>query len=169
MKKHPFLHVDFTSTVKLSESDRKKLVKWLSLASKVTEQLIRKKVISEIPNKMTVSLLLCGDTRIKKLNHDFRNKNKVTDVLSFPSYENLRKSNLKMNDIFLGDMAICHQQTKRQSKEFNISYFDEFIHLYFHGLLHLMGYDHEISAKEEKLMQEWEEEALKLFSIEKRK
>jgi probable rRNA maturation factor len=46
---------------------------------------------------------------------------------------------------------------------------DEFIHLFFHGVIHLMGFDHEISLKEEKIMEAWEEVALKKFGDLKRK
>jgi probable rRNA maturation factor len=72
-------------------------------------------------------------------------------------------------ELFLGDLAICHQKVISQADEFNISYFDEFIHLLFHGVIHLVGYDHEISLKEEKIMELWEEKALSLFSKAKKK
>jgi probable rRNA maturation factor len=57
---------------------------------------------------------------------------------------------------------------RQQAKQFNISYMDEFIHLFFHGLIHLMGYDHEISEEEERLMQLWEKLALDNFSKKKK-
>ncbi len=166
MKKHQFLNVDFHSTVKLSAATQKELILWLNWASPVVERLIKNKILPGFKGKtVSVSLLICGDARIKKLNSDYRNKNKVTDVLSFPSIENLREqSKFIDSDLFLGDLAICHPQTLRQSKEFSIGYLDEFIHLFFHGLLHLMGFDHEISKKEEKLMQDWEQKALAEFS-----
>jgi probable rRNA maturation factor len=93
----------------------------------------------------------------------------VTDVLSFATYENLRKKTVQEDRLFLGDLAICHTQTKRQAAKFGISYFDEFIHLFFHGVIHLMGYDHEISMNEERMMQKWEDEALKRFSDYKKR
>ncbi|MGE3611846.1 MAG: rRNA maturation RNase YbeY [Bacteriovoracaceae bacterium] len=164
MKKHPFLQVDFVSTVKLSKSEQAKIAKWLNIASEVMEKLVERKIIKSKVSQMSVSLLICGDAKIKQINKEFRQKDKVTDVLSFPSLDNLRNSHLKTHEIFLGDLAICHGATKRQAKEFSISYFDEFIHLFFHGVIHLLGYDHEISEKEEKLMQKWEDLALKLFS-----
>lgn len=165
MKKHPFLQVDCLSTVKLSAAEKKKLDKWLVLAGVVLEHLFTEKIIPVIkPNSLQISLLICGEAKIKELNRTYRKKDKVTDVLSFPAHENLRKTKSQFSDLFLGDLAICHQQTKRQAKDFHISYFDEFIHLFFHGVLHLMGYDHEVSDREDKLMQKCEKIALDKFS-----
>lgn len=169
MKKHPFLSVDYHSTVKLTPAEKRQLDKWLVLAGNVLEQLFRKKIIPAPKIKgIQVSLLICGDSRIRELNKQHRNKDKVTDVLSFPAYEDLRINKTSETQLFLGDLAICHQQTKRQAKNFKIGYMDEFIHLFFHGVIHLLGYDHEISEEEERLMQKWEDEALKKFSEQKK-
>jgi probable rRNA maturation factor len=165
MKKHPFLQLDYHSTVKLSAAEKAKLSKWFTMASEVLEFLWDKKITTvKKPETLHVSLLICGEAKIKELNREYRGKDKVTDVLSFPAHEDLRRSKLKADELFLGDLAICHQQTKRQAREFKIGYFDEFIHLFFHGVIHLIGYDHEISPKEEKLMEKWEQIALEKFS-----
>ena len=176
MKKHPSLEIDYRSTVKFSSQEKKKLELWLKYSSRVVEKLLSEKII---PLKginlstVRVSLLICGDSRMRGLNREYRGKDKVTDVLSFPSAEGLRAGSIKNyvvgGEMFLGDLAICNEQTKRQAKRFSISYWDEFIHLYFHGILHLLGFDHELSSKEEKLMQKWEERALKIFSETKKK
>lgn len=173
MKKHSFIQVDFHPSVKLTKLEEAKISKWLNMATQVIEHLIKKKNIihpswSKNATAFKISVLLCGEDKIKKLNSEYRNKDKVTDVLSFPTFENLRKPKTR-NDytgslILLGDLAICHSKTVKQAKEFNISYWDEFIHLFIHGTIHLMGYDHEISSKEESLMEDWENQALTLFS-----
>lgn len=167
MKKHLFVNIDFQSTVKLTSSETREMKKWLDAASPVIEELVAKKVMASRPQSLSLSLLVCGDSRMRKINKEFRGKDKVTDVLSFPAHENLRKNMVKDSELFLGDIAISLPQAKRQAKEFKIGTFDEFIHLFFHGLLHLMGYDHEISGKEEKLMQKWEDLALEIFSKKK--
>jgi probable rRNA maturation factor len=151
-------------------SEQRKLKRWLDLLSPVIKDLLKKKIIpSKDIESIQVSLLICGEQKIRKLNKDFRNKDKVTDVLSFPNHHDLRKTKLSGKNLFLGDLAICHQKVKQQSKQFNISYLDEFIHLFFHGFIHLLGYDHEISDSEERMMQEWEKLALDKFSqIKKR-
>lgn len=173
MKKHPFILFEFHSSVKLKSSESAKIHKWLGMASLVMGELItEKKLIHpgwlKQASSIRVSLLLCGEAKIRKLNREHRDKDYVTDVLSFPSFESLRKPPNKddflSSEIFLGDLAICHQKTIKQAKQFDISYWDEFIHLTMHGMIHLMGYDHEISAKEEKLMESWENKALTRFS-----
>lgn len=178
MKKHPLLYIDFQSSVKLSRAQQIKINQWLTMASSVMESVILKGelihpawVKKEV--SLRVSVLLCGESKIKKLNRDYRGKDKVTDVLSFPSFETLRKAPAKgeilTSELFLGDLAICHQRTQQQAREFDITYWDEFIHLFMHGFIHLMGYDHEISLKEEKIMQELENRLLELFSKAKKK
>lgn len=173
MKKHLSLRIDENVTVKFSPKERKQMKLWLGWTSEVLQQLFKEGLLAKDPklDAVHVSLLVCGDARIRELNREHRQKDKVTDVLSFPAQENLRSGKAKIQgELFLGDLAICHPQTKRQAKEFAIGYWDEFIHLFFHGLLHLVGYDHELSRKEEKLMQKWEDRALELFSeIKKRK
>jgi probable rRNA maturation factor len=117
--------------------------------------------------KAHLSMTLCGDKRIQSLNSDYRQKNKKTDVLSFPLHESLRFPSDDIIDpmgggiIELGDIFICKEVAIRQAKEFQISFAEEIYHLLVHGALHLIGYDHEISAKEEKLMFSLEEKVLK--------
>lgn len=167
--KKPILQTEFRSTAKLSPRDKKRVNLFMGLASEVFADLLKAKLIpTRSGQTYQVSLLICGDNRIQKLNRDFRHKDKATDVLSFPSYENLRNISPAEDEIFLGDLAISIPTARRQAKEFKISVWDEFIHLYFHGLLHLIGYDHEISEKEEKLMQKWEDRALTLISDKKK-
>ncbi len=170
MKKHPFIDIDFNSTVSLTSTEKRLLSQWLYLSCDVINYLISKQIISLKKNtRIHISLLICGDKKIRALNKDFRNKDKVTDVLSFPHYDSLRFSPSFETEIILGDLAICLPQAKRQSKKFKIHFMDEFIHLFFHGVIHLMGFDHEISLKEEKIMEAWEEVALKKFGDLKRK
>jgi probable rRNA maturation factor len=164
-KQPPYLYVNFQSTVKQTSFEKSQLKLWLSMASEVVRYLIKKKIIATANiSEIHVSLLLCGNDRIKNLNNEFRRIDKVTDVLSFPAHEDMRKKKYSEKILFLGDLAICHPQTKKQAKQFEVTYFDEFIHLFFHGMIHLMGYDHEISIKEEKLMQRWEDLAITKFS-----
>lgn len=167
--KKPILQTEFRSTARLSSRDKKQVIAFMGLASDVFTDLLKAKIIPSRKGQIyQLSLLICGDDRIRKLNRDHRHKDKPTDVLSFPSYENLRRISPGEDEVFLGDIAISIPTARRQAKEFGISVWDEFIHLYFHGLLHLIGYDHEISDEEEKLMQYWEDRALSLISDKKK-
>lgn len=173
MNKHQLLEVDINSSVKWSAAELKQMKIWLQRASTVSQILMDEGLVKDGgPPKIRVSLLLCGDARIKKLNFDYRAKDKITDVLSFPNADNLAdnwKKETLNGELFLGDLALCIPQSKRQAREFNIGFWDEFIHLFFHGLLHLWGYDHERSARDEKIMQKWEDRSMELLSQVKSK
>jgi probable rRNA maturation factor len=114
---------------------------------------------------VSISLTLCGKVKIRKLNNEYRQKDYATDVLSFPVYENLRpdkKSHEKaLPEIELGDIIICKEMAKKQAKEFEISLEQEIIHLTVHGFLHLLGFDHEVSRKEEIIMEKYEAELVR--------
>ena len=86
--------------------------------------------------KQEFTILLTNNNKIKKLNKKFRNKNKPTDVLSFP-FDN--KMNYKKN-LYLGDIAISYEIVNKRSKNSNFSL--EFDKMWIHGYLHLLGYDH---------------------------
>lgn len=167
--KKPTLLTEFRSTARLSPRDRARLKHTLGLISEVFEELLAASLIPHREGQdYEVSLLICGDNRIRDLNRDHRNKDRPTDVLSFPSHENLRKISRAEDSVFLGDIAISIPTARRQAKKYKITVWDEFIHLYLHGLFHLLGYDHEVSEREEKIMQDWEDRALTLFSDKKK-
>jgi probable rRNA maturation factor len=80
--------------------------------------------------------------QMKRLNRQFRQHDYATDVLSFAPSE----------DHFLGELVICPQVVRRQSQEHQLSFRDELGYLVIHGILHLLGYDHERNAREAKKM-----------------
>ena len=88
------------------------------------------------------TLLLSGSSEIKKLNKKFRNKNKSTDVLSFPFYskKKLEKKLKTEKEIYLGDIIVNLNKIKNKKniKDFKL----EFNKLWIHGLIHLFGHDH---------------------------
>lgn len=121
-------------------------------------------------NNFVINLTLCGKRRIQSLNREYRKKDYPTDVLTFPFYEDLRKKRSRefiLPDVELGDIIICKDVAKRQASEFNISVNDELIHLAIHGILHIVGFDHELNDKEDRLMRMLE--ATLVDEISKRK
>ena len=88
------------------------------------------------------TILLSGNSEIKKLNKKFRKKNKATDVLSFPYYSKRELTNRlkKENEIYLGDIIVNFNMVK--NKKNKASFKSEFNKLWIHGLTHLFGYDH---------------------------
>lgn len=137
----------------------------LPIVEKSFEEFLKKNPHMKGVKEVTITLTLCGKAKIRKLNKEYRDKDYATDVLSFPVYENLRpdkKSREKaLPQVELGDLVICRDVAKTQAREFGITYVQEVIHLASHGFLHLLGFDHEISAKEEKIMQGYEDELVK--------
>ncbi len=86
--------------------------------------------------KMNFSILLSGNKEIRVLNKKFRNKDKVTDVLSFPFYKFTDIKKLKNRNIYLGDVILnFYKIDKKNFKR-------DFDRLWVHGFLHLLGYKH---------------------------
>ena len=114
--------------------------------------------------QVEVSIHLCGKVKMRKLNNEYRQKDYATDVLSFPLQEGFREKN--SSDIVgvahLGDIFICREVALVQAKEFNLTYREEVLHLLVHGLLHLLGFDHEESDQEELIQESLEKAWLEL-------
>ena len=109
-----------------------------------------------------LNLMICGDHKVQRLNREYRNKDKTTDVLSFPVYENLRGGKEQLfGPVDLGDIVVSWPVVLKQAKEFKVTNEQELIHLFVHGVLHLMGFDHELSRKEEIIMEKYEQELVK--------
>ena len=96
--------------------------------------------ISEAKGK-ELSVAFVSDRKIKELNKIFRDKNSPTDVLSFP-YEPDQYDYLETEN-FLGDIVISVETAARQARENHLPFDTEIKQLILHGILHLVGYDHE--------------------------
>ncbi len=94
-----------------------------------------------------LSIALVGDCEMRRLNSKYRRKNKTTDVLSFPPGKQPARG-----VALLGDVIISVEQARRQAKERKKSIKSELVTLLIHGVLHLLGYDHERSQRQAKLM-----------------
>ena len=103
--------------------------------------------ILKIKGEADVSLILVGPITIKRINSSYRNIDKVTDVLSFEYLENHEDKYVEE----LGDIFINRNRVISQAKDYKHSIKREFIFLFIHGLLHLLGYDH-MNDKDEKKM-----------------
>lgn len=105
--------------------------RWLDAVARATRQ--RKPV--------EVSLRICGPDEARALNRDFRHKDYVPNVLSFPA-DALRGAAAR----FLGDIAICADVAASEAAAQGKPLRDHHAHLFVHGVLHLIGYDHEDDA-----------------------
>lgn len=104
-----------------------------------------------------LSVLLCNDEFIRQLNKEWRDEDHATDVLSMSQHV----PELKIPILMLGDIVISVETAARQAEERGHSLLDEIRILLVHGLLHLLGFDHEISDEAEAEMEEEEELLLK--------
>jgi probable rRNA maturation factor len=132
------------------------LQKWLKKA--FTEPQLRKKIWARDAKKEATpfhaDLLLCTSAKMIKLNQTFRGQAYATDILSFPVADFFQLQGL------LGDLVICVPTLLKQAKEFDHSWKDELDVLLVHGVLHLLGFDHEVDEKHAREMEKWERKFL---------
>lgn len=119
------------------------------------------KVFSNIDKEYTFSIVFVTNYEIQRLNKEYRNKDSVTDVLSFALIDNLINYNIE-NEI--GDIFISIEKAIEQSIEYNHSVIREICFLSVHGFLHLLGYDHQ-NSNDEKIMIEKQNEILNKAGI----
>jgi probable rRNA maturation factor len=150
----------YTSDLVL-ETELKEYKYWLTLCARAIDESFYQGM-----KPISLNVSIATDTEIIEINNEHRDKNKVTDVLSFPMQEDMRNGDYDdfMPMVELGDIIVSKAVCEKQASEFNLSYFEEFVHLIVHGFLHLYGYDHEISSVEEKLMFQLEESLVKQIS-----
>lgn len=139
-------------------------------------EAIIKKVIKkcfEVENltnsKLYVSITLTTPEQIHKINKEYRNVDRPTDVLSFPMFEKSEldfkiKNNDFLHEDVLGDLVISIEQVERQAQEYGHSFEREFAYMIVHGFYHLMGYDH-IKEEDKQVMRPKEEKILELLEI----
>lgn len=115
-------------------------------------------------SRSELSLELTGDGRIRRLNRQYRKKDRPTDVLAFPTREALLPRGKSPVTRMLGDVVISLPTAARQAKEAGRSINDELAILLVHGILHLCGYDHERNPREAARMSRCERSVLHLIS-----
>ncbi|MFH0906747.1 MAG: rRNA maturation RNase YbeY [bacterium] len=143
------------------------------LFQRITEKTLE---VVKIKGNTEISLAIVGNGRMRKLNKFYRGKNRVTDVLSFenksvipyltkafPRLEKQKKEEFiePPDDVKrLGEIIICYPQAKKQSKLSDYSLEKELTILLIHGILHLLGYDHEKEELEAQKMEKMEKDIL---------
>ena len=100
--------------------------------------------------KVSLSLLLSNNKNIKRLNKNFRNKNKSTDVLSFPFNKKIKIS----KNTYLGDIIISYNYLDKPKSQDLGSFKQKTIKIFIHGFLHLLGFDHIKNKDHFKMLRE---------------
>ena len=128
--------------------------KWTG-KEKLVERLAKKLISLTKSDAQELAISLVSDRQMKKINFQFRDKNKPTNVLSFPAFDRL----------FLGDIVIAYETLEREAKEQKKKFNDHLTHLILHSILHLLGHDHEKEKMAQK-MEKLEIKILKQLDIE---
>ncbi len=116
-----------------------------------------------------IGVTFVDNNEIKELNSKHRNKDSVTDVLSFPQFENIQDvtTDTDKGVVHLGDIVLSVEKAAEQAKEYNHSFQREIAYLTVHSMLHLLGYHHEDGGLQEVHMREKEEEVLKKLGLQR--
>lgn len=118
---------------------RKFVQQWMNLLEK---HLSKKKVLSQKDLSKELTLVFLDKAAAKKINKQFRQKDYATDVLSFDSDE----------PTSFGELILCPEVLKKQAKEHGLTYQQELGYMLLHGVLHLLGYDHETGEADARRM-----------------
>ncbi|MCB0394790.1 MAG: rRNA maturation RNase YbeY [Bdellovibrionales bacterium] len=114
---------------------------------------VKKRCATYPKNKKEIVIVFMDEKSAKDLNQQFRKKNYATDVLSFDP----------VDPESLGELVLCAQVVDRQAKEHELSFLEETIYLVIHGILHLLGYEHENDPEGEKEMMALQDEIFDLL------
>lgn len=134
---------------------------------KVLRQCFREEKIEN--SKLCITITLTNPENIKRINNEYRNIDRATDVLSFPMFEKEElEEKIKINDFkyedVLGDIIISIEKVQEQAIEYGHSFERELSYMVVHGFYHLMGYDH-IQEEDKKKMRPKEEKILNDLKI----
>ncbi len=127
-------------------------------ANKINKNLLKKAandvLRGEKIRKINLSVALVSPKRMKELNKKYRKKNLTTDVLAFPDKEIDLPARIATQSVAGGgEIIICPRQVKKNAKIFGENFKKELARVLIHGILHLLGYDHEKSRGETKIME----------------
>ena len=126
---------------------------------KISNEIYKSSDLININKKNSISVLFAGDKKIIELNSRFRKINLPTNVLSFPSFIE------RNEEIFLGDIIFSAETIFKEAKRDKKSCNNHLIHLFVHGLLHLLGYDHQ-TEDNANIMEGLEVKILKTLKID---
>lgn len=117
----------------------------------------------EIDYKIEISLVLTDNTEIQSLNQRYRGKNNPTNVLSFPTDNKFNGKKIFYSE-YLGDIVLSYSKILEESLNAGILMKNHCTHLFIHGVLHLLGYDH-MNTREALIMESKETSILKNMGI----
>ena len=146
----------------LEENKKKK-----KTVKKVLDKCFEEEGLSD--SKLIITVTFTIPEEIRKINKEYRNIDRATDVLSFPMFEKeeldeMIKNKDFMHEDVLGDIIISIEKVKEQAEEYGHSFERELSYMLVHGFYHLMGYDH-IEEEDKKIMRPKEDKILEALKI----
>ncbi|MEH3122500.1 MAG: rRNA maturation RNase YbeY [Sphingomonas phyllosphaerae] len=154
------IHIELTREDPWSDTD------WEARALAAARAAIARTPYGDLittPAHVEISVRLATDDEVQGLNRQYRQKDKPTNVLSFPMVQpdliDTVTQNSDDGEVLLGDIVLAHGVCEREAAERNIGTADHFTHLVVHGCLHLLGYDH-MTDDEGDAMEQIERDAL---------
>ncbi len=118
---------------------------------------------------LEIGVTVVSAEEIKELNRDYRGNDSITDVLSFPQFVNSDElyyelQNAEIDTVLMGDVVLCYDRAVSQAEEYGTGITREFVYLFVHSILHLMGYDHMVE-EEKKEMRAFEEVVMNSIGV----
>jgi probable rRNA maturation factor len=145
--------------------------RWRTLAEKAVQSAVassRHSALIESDLSVEVSVKFTNDDEVKALNAAYRNKNRPTNVLSFPMFEAELLEPLAMADggeVLLGDVVLAKGVCASEAADKGVPVEEHAAHLVVHGTLHLLGYDHEASDDDAEMMEAVERKAMAALGL----
>lgn len=139
---------------------------WSGLANRAASFLSQ--IVPELANpRLSASLLFTSDGEVHALNHEWRQRDRPTNVLSFPMLERGELLGLATEGPpeLLGDVVLAYETCAREAAEKGVPLAHHATHLIVHGLLHLAGHDHELGEADAETMEALETKTLALLGI----
>lgn len=122
--------------------------KFVDFTTEVVENTL---MLEGLDRKGEVSLVFVDDDYIQQLNREYRGIDSPTDVLSFSMVEGEPLIHEQEDELILGDVVISLETARRQCKEYGHSLYQEVAYLTIHGVLHLLGYDHQEEQEKQEM------------------
>ena len=170
--KNPSINIDLDN--KILDYCRKKINEDINIEEKIysiVEAVAKEENL--VFEEISVSISSASKDDIKKINKEYRDIDKVTDVLSFPIFTKdelqdiiNKEEDKKIKHIELGDIILCLEVVEEQSVEYGTGFLREILYMITHGMCHLVGYDH-IDPEDKKEMRAKEEKILKRIGVER--
>ena len=104
-----------------------------------------------LPGPVELGVVLADDAFVRRLNRDYRGQDRATDVLSFPLHEPLRPAPQGEKPLMLGDVILARETVQRDSAAAGVGLAERVSHLVVHGVLHLLGHDHDEPDAERRM------------------